>query len=191
MVVVVIHMILPLVKPFRAYKKYEGRWLQIIPDLKHRPYSIIDFKFNRRLYRYELHGVNFYEDISGGLNFDAYKFLEKNSKDGFYYITNQTVEFKNGLGKIAFVQNQYDDLIRAEGYFFDSSNDAYSKKYNTIIIKCDKCFYERLGHQYKYIKLKKIPPIELMKLSEFFAKTEIERFAKYRINDKDGEQVLE
>ena len=43
---------LPTLKYFRPFKKYVGRWLQIIPDFE-RPISIVDLKYDRRSNRYK------------------------------------------------------------------------------------------------------------------------------------------
>lgn len=176
---IIIYNLLPQIKFFRAYKKYEGKWLQIIPESVEKPYSIIDFVYKKDLQKYELHGINYFEDLSDGISFDAYRFVERTFKDGFYYITNQTSEYKNGLCKIGFIQSNYDNLTRAEGYFFDSSNEGCSKKYNTIIVKCDKSFYEHLGAQYKYMNINDIPPIEIIKLSKKFADEEIQKYKSH------------
>ena len=160
---------------FREFGKYEGRWLQIIPDFVSRPYSIIDFEYNKELEKYELHGINFYSDIEkGGIIFNAYRFVERSFRDGFYYITNHTSENKNGLGKLGFIKSNYDNLTRAEGYFFDSSNESMSRKYNTIMIKCDKAFFEHINKPFlSVVKSNNLSPIEIVKASKEFADNEI------------------
>ena len=172
---IVFYSVLPRIKYFRELKKYEGRWLQIIPDLKDRPCSIIDFTYNTTSLKYELVGFNFTKDLSSGVEFKAYKFVERTFKDGFYFITNQTSEHKNGLGKIAFTKSALDNLTRATGYFFDSSSSSCSIKYETILIKCDDRFFEHIGSQYKYVKTNKIPPLEIAKISSKFVDDEIKR----------------
>ena len=179
---IALHNILPRFQKFRPYRKYEGQWLQIIPELKERPYSIIDFMYNKDLRKYELHGINFFDDLSDGVSFDAYRFVERTFKDGFYYITNQTTENKNGLCKIGFVQSNYDELTRAEGYFFDSSSEKCSRKYNTILIKCDKIFYEHLDSKYKYMKVEKIPPMQIMEMSKCLVDKELEKYRRLNKN---------
>lgn len=174
----IFHFGLPHIKFFRPYKQYEGKWLQIIPNLKGRPFSIIDFSYNKSCYKYELHGINFYEDLDGGIDFNAYKFVERSFQDGFYYITNQSTENRNALGKIGFVKSNYDNLIRAEGYFFDASNETESKKYNTILIKCDKKFFTYIEPRCKHIKIKKLSPKEIMDISKDFAKQELHKYKK-------------
>ena len=171
--------ILAVCKRFREYGQYEGRWLQIIPDLEKRPYSIIDFDYNKKLRKYELKGINFYKNPDEGfVNFNAYRFVERTHYDGFYYITDHTTENKNGLGKLGFVTSNYDNLTRAEGYFFDSSNENQSQKYNTILIKCDRVFFEHLGSKHHYLIIEKVPPIEIINLSKDFVKAEIANYKK-------------
>lgn len=175
-----VYRILPFLPCMRNLRKYEGIWLQLIPDFPERPYSIITFKYNKLEYKYEFFGINFYEDLRSGINFKAHKFVERTFKDGFYYITNSTSEHKNGLGKIAFIKSNYDNFTRAEGYFFDSGSDDCSKKYHTILIKCDKKFYSSLGINHSYLKIRKIPPIEIMRKAKHFADKEIQNYRHNR-----------
>lgn len=177
---IIVYKVLPRVSILRNLSKYEGIWLQLIPDFPERPYSIITFTYNKKEYKYEFFGINFYEDLRSGINFKAHKFVERTFKDGFYYITNSTSEHKNGLGKIAFIKSNYDNFTRAEGYFFDSGSDDCSKKYHTILIKCDKKFYSSLGINHSYMKIKKIPPIEIMRKAKNFADKEIQNYRHNR-----------
>ena len=170
----ILYHILPLFKFMRPFGKYEGRWLQIIPEFSDRPCSIIDFKFNKVSFKYEMIGYNFTENLESGVEFEAYKFVNRTFNDGFYFITNHTEEHKNGLGKIAFIKSNRDNLTRAIGYFFDSSNNNCSVKYDTILIKCNKNFYKHLGDKYKYIKPNKITPLEIAEISRDLIDKEIE-----------------
>lgn len=173
---IIFYAVLPRIKYFRELRKYEGRWLQIIPDLKERPCAIIDFTYNKASLKYELIGFNFTKDLKSGVEFKAYKFVERTFRDGFYFITNQTSEHKNGLGKIAFIKSNRDNLTRAIGYFFDSSSDTCSIKYETILIKCDDRFFEHIGSQYKYVMTNRITPLEIAKISHDFVEDEIKMF---------------
>lgn len=188
---------------FRRYRhlgKYEGRWLQIIPGFS-RPYSIIDLRYNKELQKYELFGTNFYPGFQDSVHFSAYRFIERTFRNGFYYITNYTSENKNGLGKLRFVESSYDRLIRADGYFFDASDDTYAEKHNTILIKVDTNFLKRIvpeitdeesplkNLEYPFFVspsgtrifslnggMQEITPVDIVKASEAFAKTEINQY---------------
>lgn len=168
--------ILPKFKKLRELGKYEGRWLQIIPEFSERPCSIIDFTYNTASLKYEMLGFNFTKDLKSGVEFKAFKFVERTFRDGFYFITNHTSEHKNGLGKIAFVKSNFDNMTRAIGYFFDSSYDNCSRKYDTILIKCDKYFYEHLGPQYRHINADEMTPIEIAEISQSLINDEINKY---------------
>ena len=155
----ILYHILPHFKFMRQFGKYEGRWIEIIPNYcDGRNYSIIDLTFNKKEFKYQLNGFNFSKDFKKGVSFEAYKFVESSNKNGFYYITNHTAEHKNGLGKISFIKPGPDTLTRAEGYFFDSSFNACSRKYEVMLIKCDKKFANKYTPEYTHKQLAKIDP---------------------------------
>lgn len=183
--ILILHNLLPRYKLFRPFSKYEGRWLQIIPDFK-RTVSIIDFEYNKKNYQYEMKGFNFTSDKKSGIGFSAHKFIERDYHDGFYYITNHTIEQRNGLGKIGFLETNYDGLIRAEGYFFDSDGkDECSKKYNTIMIKCDENFSKVLFPEYgKNINIEKIPPSTIVEKSSDFIEKEITSYKEQIVSNE-------
>lgn len=164
--------IIPRTRPLR---QYEGQWLQIIPELKERPFSVITISFRGEYKGYHLCGTNYSKDMKKEVCFDSNKFVETNTGNGFYYITNTTSEYKNGLGKISFIDSNHDHLTRAIGYFFDSSKDSCSKKYNTILIKCDKKFFCELGYAYSNIKIKKLKHNDIMILGRKFAYNELNK----------------
>lgn len=175
---IILHKCLPIWIPlFRPLRKYEGKWLQFIPDSKERPFSVITFSFRRDLYGYYLFGTNFSPNGEKTVFFDANKFVETSAKNGFYYITNTTSEYKNGLGKISFIDSSYDHLLRANGYFFDSGRETCSEKYRTFFIKCDKNFFRSLGAQYSNIKIKELKHNDIFALCSEFAKNELERIS--------------
>lgn len=178
--IIIIHNIIARIPCFRPFKNYEGRWLQIIPDFKHRNLSIIDFNYDKKSNQYFLKGFNFNtelkgEELYGGVAFTAHKFIERDYHDGFYYITNHTIEQKNGMGKIGFTEISYDGLTRATGYFFDASgNEVDAKQYNTIMIKCDKCLARKLfGDSDESRDITKMSPISLAKEAREFVDAEI------------------
>lgn len=187
--IIILHNVLPKFKFFRPFKHYEGRWLQIIPDFESRNLSIIDFNYDKRNNQYLLKGFNFNtessdEKLKGGVAFTAHKFIERDYHDGFYYITNHTIEQKNGMGKIGFTEINYDGLTRAAGYFFDASgNEVEAKQYNTILIKCDKYFARKIyGEKARYTDISKIPPNELCNDVRAFVNDEIAVYAQSRKN---------
>lgn len=178
--------ILPLFKCFRPFAKYEGIWLQIIPD-SNRPLSIIHFRYKKAEQQYELIGFNFMEDCETGIEFIAHKFVRRDYYSGFYYITNHTWEQKNGLGKIGFISNNIDGLTRAEGYFFDASNDTCAKKLDTIMIKCDKKFFRFIDPSLSNVNYKQIPEKNLAKMSWDFAQKKIKKYRHmHDLNEKVG-----
>lgn len=171
----VFYFVIPLLKYFRPFGKYEGRWLQIIPNSS-KPLSIVNFKYKRFEQQYELSGFNFTEDCEMGVEFVAHKFVRRDHYAGFYYITDHTWEQKNGLGKIGFISNNIDGLTRAEGYFFDASNDDYSKKYDMIMIKCDKKFFRFVNPTACDLQFKKFPEKTVAKMSLELVKREVDKY---------------
>lgn len=57
-IIIILHNLLPRCKHLRPFSKYEGRWLQIIPEFK-RQVSIIDFEYNKKNHHYQMKGFNF------------------------------------------------------------------------------------------------------------------------------------
>lgn len=53
---VIFYGVLPLFKWFRPFRKYEGRWIQIIPNSP-RPLAIVNFKYKKFEQQYELRGL--------------------------------------------------------------------------------------------------------------------------------------
>lgn len=187
--ILLLHNLLPKFRFFRPFKHYEGRWLQIIPDFKIRNLSIIDFNYDKRSNRYFLKGFNFNTELSdgeskGGVAFTAHKFIERDYHDGFYYITNHTIEQKNGMGKIGFTEINYDGLTRAAGYFFDASgNEVEAKQYNTIMVKCDKYFAREIfGKKAWYTDITKMPPNALADNVREFVDAEIKAYEQIKKN---------
>ncbi len=171
---------LALFKFFRIFDKYEGIWLQIIPDMEKRPFTILNLKYNKYEEKYEMHGNNYSKDLQQNVDFDAYYIVERRFKNGFYYITDQTADYTNGLGKVCFVQSNDDNLIRAKGYFFDESTKMCSKKYKTYFIKCDKNFFDMLNGGKSYMRIRKMPPKKIMECCKDFAFEELNRYTPHK-----------
>lgn len=186
---VIFYGVFPLIKWFRPFRKYEGRWIQIIPNSP-RPLSIVNFKYKKLEQQYELSGFNFTEDCETGVEFVAHKFVRRDHYAGFYYITNHTWEQKNGLGKIGFISNNIDGLTRAEGYFFDASNDDCSRKYDTIMIKCDKKFFRFVDPTLCDANFEKFPEKTVARMCSEFVEKEIEKYnCLHNISQSSGMEL--
>ncbi|MBQ7099835.1 MAG: hypothetical protein IJO05_08965 [Oscillospiraceae bacterium] len=134
------------IRKYRAYGKYEGRWLQVIPEREHFPYTIFDFKYNKEEEKYEIEGYNFCNrpDVDGR-KFKAYRLLERSKHDGYYYITDRTQSGTIGMGKLYYDdEGRADGFTRAYGFFCDVDNGPDAKKYETRMIRCDEAFCKKL-----------------------------------------------
>lgn len=130
---------------FRKFHKYEGRWIEIIPDFPERPVAICDYIFLTDKYQYKYKGTNYNLKNYKSVTFEAEKFITNHNKNGFYYITNETKEKANGFGEITFAGNNIDGLTRAEGYFFDVTNQYQVVKHEVIMIKYDEAYFKKIG----------------------------------------------
>lgn len=162
--VLVFYYILASNRRFRLYREYEGRWLQIIPRSDY-DVSVIELKYLRQSHQYVLTGLNFNKNNGNSVSFIANKFVKRDNNDGFYYITNYTFQHKNSLGKIGFINDNIDNLTRAEGYFFDASTEQCSRKYNTIMIKCDKKFFSYIKPHFSEIDFDKLSAKTIAEIS--------------------------
>lgn len=127
-------------RAFRKHARYEGKWIEIIPDFPERPITVCSYEYNSQKDEYLFYGENFYNNSERGLEFSANKFIFEN---GFYYITEQTKEQVSGVGKVTFNRSNTDGLTRAEGYFFDIANASGTKKHETIMIKYDESYFKK------------------------------------------------
>lgn len=130
---------------FRKFHKYEGKWIEIIPDFPERPVAVCDYVFLTDKYQYKYKGTNYNLENYRAVTFEAEKFIINHNKNGFYYITNETKEKANGFGEITFTGNNIDGLTRAEGYFFDVSNRSQVIKHEVVMIKYDEAYFKKLG----------------------------------------------
>ncbi|MBR6408404.1 MAG: hypothetical protein IKS19_07495 [Clostridia bacterium] len=125
-------------KPFRQYRKYEGIWIQIIPDLQRR-ISVCRLEYKNGCYQFN--GINYNEDGSSNVKFFTEKFVD-DGKSGFFYITTSSQEHEpQGYGRVYSISNTDKGYYTAVGYFFDvpTRNDRFL--YRTNMIKFDKKFY--------------------------------------------------
>ena len=161
----------------RDYGKYEGRWLQVLPERKDFPYTIFDLKYDKDEGKYVIEGYNFHKSLSvRGYQFRAYRLVERSKKDGFYYITDRTYSGKIGLGKLIY-EGKSDGLTRAVGFFCDVDNSHDAKKYEMIMVKCDDAFCEKAcGGSLNARKLVKEDRSDVLRLCKEFADQEIEGY---------------
>lgn len=177
----------------RDYGKYEGRWLQVIPDRTNYPYTIFDFKYNKEEEKYEIEGYNFHKSLNvDGRKFRAYRLLERSKNDGYYYITDRTALGKIGMGKLYFDGNS-DGFVRAHGFFCDVDDRPDADRYETRMIKCDEAFCRSLVDDPRSArkKAKELAKMDMMGVIRLCQKKADEEIAKYRRTIKkkaeDGE----
>ncbi|MCH5278309.1 MAG: DUF4062 domain-containing protein [Christensenellaceae bacterium] len=152
-------------------KKYEGRWLQIIFDFPERPVGICKLSFNEDNNSFEFQGHNYhYKNRGQDVYFESDIVIESaEQRDAFYYISHPTLlENTTGFGKISFLRKKQDEFTIAEGYFIDVTNSGtgVSKINRTIMIKCDKAFFN-------HIKLKsntRVKDITIIKYAKDYLK---------------------
>jgi len=131
---------------FRKYKKYEGIWIEIIPNFS-RKIAICELYHDRNGYHFD--GTNYEENSFNSVEFQSQKFIE-NGKDSFYYITNsqqgnpKTAKIE-GFGKVFELSKRNHGIISGQGFFFDvASASSGSQKdviQSTILFKFDRHFY--------------------------------------------------
>ena len=180
--ILVFYHILATNKRFRLYREYEGRWIQIIPESDYNV-SVLELKYLKHSHQYVLTGLNFNQNSNSSVSFIANKFVKRDNNDGFYYITNYTFQHRNSLGKIGFINDNVDNLTRAEGYFFDASTEQCSRRYNTIMIKCDKKFFSYIKPSYTEIDFEKLPAQTIAEISRKFVETECKIYME-QINER-------
>ncbi len=127
-------------KRYRTYKKYEGKWIEIIPGFS-RSISICNLYFRNDGYHFD--GANYSGKKGEPVHFKSKRFIE-NSKNDFYYITknDSSVERFEGFGKIYALSDSDRGFYVGKGYFFDVSSKGDQKVHKTIMIKFDKRFYD-------------------------------------------------
>lgn len=127
-------------KRFRTYKKYEGKWIEIIPGFS-REISVCTLHFEHDGYHFD--GVNYNGRREEPVNFKSKKFIT-NKKNDFYYITKNdySVDRFEGFGKVYALSDSDRGFYIGKGYFFDVSSREEQKIHNTIMIKFDERFYD-------------------------------------------------
>ena len=127
-------------KRYRIYKKYEGKWIEIIPGFS-RGISVCHLHFEHDGYRFD--GSNYRSPKGEPVNFKSKKFIT-NKKNDFYYITknDHSIDRFEGFGKVYALSDSDRGFYVARGYFFDVSSHEEQKIHNTIMIKFDERFYD-------------------------------------------------
>lgn len=152
-----INRFLPKVPVFRSFRKYEGCWIEIIPNFE-RTISICDFYFKDGTYHYD--GVNFENDYKNPVVFKSIKFME--NEDGFYYVTStaQTVKYE-GMGKVTFYKSGKNEVQKGKGFFIDVLNNPTISE--TIMLKFNKKFYNEYMPGIGFHKIKKMNKTQIYK----------------------------
>lgn len=123
-------------KRFRKYKKYEGKWIEIIPGFP-RSISVCNLYFKDNEYHFD--GVNYGDLKNESVEFTSKKFIEAGSGE-FYYITESNhVRKVEGFGKVFSFKKQHSKLMVAKGYFLDIAEKE--NIHVTKMIKYDENFY--------------------------------------------------
>lgn len=127
---------------FRKYKKFEGKWIEIIPGFS-RELSVCEFTYKNGSYHFN--GENFLNEIKS-VKFNSIDVVEHDNY--FYYITDSTeTERYEGLGKVCFHNNYGKGIKTANGYFVDVNTSKDKKINETYMFKFDDDFcQEHLKH---------------------------------------------
>lgn len=105
----------------RDYKKYEGRWIQYIPDSS-RNIAICELRFDGNIYHFD--GTNYTQGRHiEEVTFTSYRFIA-DKDNSFFFITDAIIENnitikEEGFGKIGTIRENSDGILAANGYFFD------------------------------------------------------------------------
>lgn len=128
------------IKHFRQHKKYEGKWIEIIPNFS-RNISVCKLYFKNDSYHFD--GDNYGDDINNPVHFESREFIE-NKNNGFFYITKSNqIPRPEGFGKVFGISNSDEGFYKANGYFVDVSTEEKPTLHKTIMIKFDSNFYDR------------------------------------------------
>ena len=106
----------------RIYKKYEGIWIQYIPDFT-RKIAVCELKYTNGSYHFS--GINYGDSSTDYTLFESEMFIE-NGPCSFYYITSAHEQFKpeeiQGFGKVYNITKQNNNVYECQGFFFDVVN---------------------------------------------------------------------
>ena len=139
--------VLVITPVLRPYKKYEGIWIEIIPNSS-RKLSICQLKYDRKN-GYIFSGTNYPYTTSNSkfVEFTSVQF-SPNGNDSFYYIdkpfNNKNVQ---GYGKIESIYKCDDNYYKASGYFLDVQSESPTY-FKTELIRFEKAFWEKYVTSY-------------------------------------------
>lgn len=106
----------------RMYRKYEGMWMQYIPDFD-KKIAVCELYYYGGTYHFS--GTNYGSDENDYTMFETSMFVG-NGASSFYYITTAHDHLKpeeiEGFGKVYNISKQRSNVYEARGFFFDVRN---------------------------------------------------------------------
>lgn len=127
------------IKQFRTFKKYEGRWIEIIPNFS-RNISICKLEYKNGKYHFS--GDSYGESINRSIHFESREFIEGSNNSFFYISKSNLVPSPEAFGKVFDFSNSDEGFYKASGYFVDVSSEENPTLHKTIMIKFDSDFYD-------------------------------------------------
>jgi len=127
-------------KYFRIYKKYEGKWIEIIPGFE-REISVCTLSYKNGEYHFD--GENYANVGIKNVRFTSKKFIENGENEFFYITVGSQSHRPEGYGKIHSISNKDEGYFKAYGYFFDASAKDEHKLHKTVMVKFEKSFYDK------------------------------------------------
>lgn len=130
--------VIPRLKFLGVYGKYEGCWIEIIPDF---PRSISICRIYYKDGEYHFDGTNYGLDNHDPVKFQSQKIVVS-EKDEFFYISKSNQQhLPVGFGKVYCISNSNGEYYTANGYFVDVCSTGDSTMHNTKMIKFEEKFY--------------------------------------------------
>ena len=126
---------------FRAYRQYEGKWVEYLRDKPEAPIAVCTLHYSRGEYHFD--GTNFSDQHDEIVRFKSVKFMG-DGDDGFYYVTqgNQTY-FIRGFGSIFSLSKGSEGFYEGNGFFFDVSDINETLVRHMELFKFDKKFWKQ------------------------------------------------
>lgn len=126
-------------KYFRCLKKYEGRWVEIIPDFP-REISICKISFANDGYHF--YGTNYSNSTNETVEFKSRKLFINENNEFFYITQSDQIPRPEGFGKVYSFSKSDEGFYKAKGYFVDVSVQEKPVIHKTFMIKFDSDFYD-------------------------------------------------